>query len=199
MAKPMGIRPTSPCSPWRPGRGCRQRDPRGAARAPRSPGRTTRTTTKRRRRGRRRRRRRGRGDDENEEDEEEEEEDQPPVTAGGLFTRESYPRRELFRPLTMTEKVTEAQAPASASTSARRPRSRAWACSRRGPLRPARTTSSCRATFGSSVQLQAACRDRGRHRGRAGVRLHRLPRRAAASTGPAVIDPMTLEIRARAT
>ncbi|MBP6841282.1 MAG: hypothetical protein KA190_28545 [Kofleriaceae bacterium] len=50
----------------------------------------------------------GGGDDEG--DEEEEDEDQPPVTAGGLFTLKSYPRRELFRPLTMTEKVTELKA-----------------------------------------------------------------------------------------
>jgi hypothetical protein len=33
--------------------------------------------------------------------------DQPPVTAGGLFTINSYPVRELARPLTMTKKITQ--------------------------------------------------------------------------------------------
>lgn len=33
--------------------------------------------------------------------------DQPPVTAGGLFTLKTYPVRELFRPLTMTQKITQ--------------------------------------------------------------------------------------------
>jgi hypothetical protein len=40
-----------------------------------------------------------------EEDEEEDPGDQPPVTAGGLFTMKTYPVRELFRPLTMTERL----------------------------------------------------------------------------------------------
>lgn len=50
------------------------------------------------------------GGDEDEEDEEGEEEDpkdQPPVTAGGLFTLQTYPIRELLRPLTMTEGIVE--------------------------------------------------------------------------------------------
>ena len=33
--------------------------------------------------------------------------DQPPVTAGGLFTIKTYPVRELSRPLTMTQQVTQ--------------------------------------------------------------------------------------------
>jgi len=37
----------------------------------------------------------------------EDEKDQPPVTAGGLFTINSYPVRELARPLTITKKVTQ--------------------------------------------------------------------------------------------
>jgi hypothetical protein len=50
------------------------------------------------------------GDDEEEdedEDEEEEDEDQPPVTAGGLYTKETYPVSEIERPLTITRKMTE--------------------------------------------------------------------------------------------
>jgi hypothetical protein len=48
------------------------------------------------------------GDSEEEEEEEDEDaKDQPPVTAGGLFTMESYPVRELHRPLTMTQKITQ--------------------------------------------------------------------------------------------
>src|SRR5512135_1851910 len=39
------------------------------------------------------------GDDDNADDK-----DQPPVTAGGLFTLNTYPVRELARPLTMTKK-----------------------------------------------------------------------------------------------
>lgn len=41
------------------------------------------------------------------EGEEEDEKDQPAVTSGGLFTIKSYPVRELFRPLTMTEKIVQ--------------------------------------------------------------------------------------------
>jgi hypothetical protein len=37
----------------------------------------------------------------------EDDKDQPPVTAGGLFTINTYPVREISRPLTMTEKVTQ--------------------------------------------------------------------------------------------
>jgi hypothetical protein len=33
--------------------------------------------------------------------------DQPPITAGGLFTMNTYPVREMFRPLTMTEHITQ--------------------------------------------------------------------------------------------
>lgn len=33
--------------------------------------------------------------------------DQPPVTAGGMFTMQTYPVRELLRPLTLTQKVTQ--------------------------------------------------------------------------------------------
>lgn len=33
--------------------------------------------------------------------------DQPPITAGGLFTMSTYPVRELFRPLTMTENIAQ--------------------------------------------------------------------------------------------
>lgn len=49
----------------------------------------------------------GSDDDENEESEEEDDEEQPKVTAGGLFTMATYPLRELARPLTLTEKITE--------------------------------------------------------------------------------------------
>jgi len=44
---------------------------------------------------------------ETEEDQPEEDKDQPPVTAGGLFTMNTYPVRELFRPLTMTQHITQ--------------------------------------------------------------------------------------------
>lgn len=51
------------------------------------------------------------GDGEGEgEGEEEEDKDQPAVTAGGLFTLKTYPVRELFRPLTITEGVTQIRA-----------------------------------------------------------------------------------------
>jgi hypothetical protein len=60
-------------------------------------------------------------DDEEEEEEEEEggdseevdedddtqDKDQPVLTAGGLFTMKTYPLRELHRPLTMTQKITQ--------------------------------------------------------------------------------------------
>lgn len=52
----------------------------------------------------------GGGGEEPGEGEGEEEEDpkaQPPITAGGLFTMKTYPVRELFRPLTLTEKITQ--------------------------------------------------------------------------------------------
>lgn len=50
------------------------------------------------------------GDDEGEEEEEEEEEedpDQPPITAGGLYTKVTYPQGEIQRPLTMTQGILE--------------------------------------------------------------------------------------------
>lgn len=46
-------------------------------------------------------------EEEDEEEEEEEDEEQPPVTAGGLYTKETYPRAELQRPLTITKGMTE--------------------------------------------------------------------------------------------
>jgi len=48
----------------------------------------------------------GKGDEETETDEEVDK-DQPLVTSGGLFTLATYPQRELSRPLTMTEHVTQ--------------------------------------------------------------------------------------------
>ena len=51
------------------------------------------------------------GDDDSGDDEEEEEDrDQPAVTAGGLYTLQSYPTSEVLRPLTMTEKITQVRA-----------------------------------------------------------------------------------------
>lgn len=51
-------------------------------------------------------------EDSSEEEEEEEEEDtsQPPVTAGGLFTLKTYPVREISRPLTITQGITQIRA-----------------------------------------------------------------------------------------
>ena len=49
------------------------------------------------------------GDDDTEEEEEEEDKDQPLVTAGGLFTLKTYPTSEVLRPLTMSEKITQAR------------------------------------------------------------------------------------------
>ncbi|MBA3541137.1 MAG: hypothetical protein H0T79_16110 [Deltaproteobacteria bacterium] len=40
-------------------------------------------------------------------EEEEEDKDQPAITAGGLFNIKTYPIRELFRPLTMTQGITQ--------------------------------------------------------------------------------------------
>jgi hypothetical protein len=48
----------------------------------------------------------GDGDDSGEDDEGDDKE-QPPVTAGGLFTLQSYPINELQRPLTMTQRLTQ--------------------------------------------------------------------------------------------
>lgn len=55
------------------------------------------------------------GDEGGEEECEDEEEcgvdkDQPDITAGGLFTIKTYPKRELFRPLTMTQGITQVRA-----------------------------------------------------------------------------------------
>ncbi|KAB2903253.1 MAG: hypothetical protein F9K40_07240 [Kofleriaceae bacterium] len=51
------------------------------------------------------------GDDSEEEEEEEEEDpDQPPVTAGGLYTLQTYPQGEIQRPLTMTQGIHEMRA-----------------------------------------------------------------------------------------
>ncbi len=62
------------------------------------------------------------GDDEDEEEEAGEDEpteedenpeddkDQPPLTAGGLFTLNTYPQREISRPLTMTEGIMQVRA-----------------------------------------------------------------------------------------
>lgn len=47
---------------------------------------------------------------EDEEEEEEEADEQPPVTAGGLYTRKTYPRSETLRPLTMTKGILEVRA-----------------------------------------------------------------------------------------
>ncbi len=44
---------------------------------------------------------------EDEPEDEEIDKDQPPVTAGGLFTINSYPVRETLRPLTMTQGITQ--------------------------------------------------------------------------------------------
>jgi hypothetical protein len=42
-----------------------------------------------------------------EDNEDPDDKDQPPITAGGLFTMSTYPVRELFRPLTMTQNITQ--------------------------------------------------------------------------------------------
>ncbi len=56
----------------------------------------------------------GAAEEEEEEDEEgaegEEDEDQPPVTAGGLFTKKSYPVGENLRPLTLNKGMVEIEA-----------------------------------------------------------------------------------------
>ncbi len=49
----------------------------------------------------------GKDEPDESEDGAEDDKDQPPVTAGGLFTINTYPVREISRPLTMTEKVTQ--------------------------------------------------------------------------------------------
>lgn len=47
------------------------------------------------------------GGEEEEEEGEEEDTSQPPVTAGGLFTLKTYPVREIARPLTITQGLTQ--------------------------------------------------------------------------------------------
>jgi hypothetical protein len=49
------------------------------------------------------------GDDKEVSDESDEpdDKDQPPITAGGLYTMSTYPVRELHRPLTMTQNITQ--------------------------------------------------------------------------------------------
>jgi hypothetical protein len=49
----------------------------------------------------------GKGGDEEGDEPGEDDKDQPAVTAGGLFTIDTYPVREIGRPLTMTEKITQ--------------------------------------------------------------------------------------------
>jgi hypothetical protein len=53
----------------------------------------------------------GGGDDEESDDTDEEEDpkEQPAVTSGGLFTLKTFPVREIFRPLTITQNVTQAK------------------------------------------------------------------------------------------
>lgn len=47
------------------------------------------------------------GDDTGGDEDNPDDKDQPPVTAGGLFTLQSYPQSELLRPLTMTQHITQ--------------------------------------------------------------------------------------------
>lgn len=54
-----------------------------------------------------------------EEDDDEDDRDQPPITAGGLFTLKSYPVREISRPLTMTQGVTQLRLSAGTDISAK--------------------------------------------------------------------------------
>jgi len=49
----------------------------------------------------------GKADGGEEEDQPEEDKDQPKVTAGGLFTLQTYPVSEILRPLTMTQHITQ--------------------------------------------------------------------------------------------
>lgn len=61
----------------------------------------------------------GGDEDEGEDEGEEEDKDQPAVTAGGLFTLKSYPVREISRPLTMTQGITQARLSAGTDISAK--------------------------------------------------------------------------------
>jgi len=49
----------------------------------------------------------GKGGDEEGDEPGEDDKDQPPVTAGGLFTINTYPVSEILRPLTMTQNITQ--------------------------------------------------------------------------------------------
>ena len=57
------------------------------------------------------------GDDEG--DDEEDDKDQPPITAGGLFTLKTYPVREISRPLTLTQNITQLRASLGTDISAK--------------------------------------------------------------------------------
>ena len=51
----------------------------------------------------------GEGGGEGDDDADSDDKDQPAITAGGLFTMKSFPVRELERPLTITQKITQAR------------------------------------------------------------------------------------------
>src|SRR6476659_788776 len=61
----------------------------------------------------------GEGEDDDGEGEEEVDKDQPDVTAGGLFTMKSYPVREISRPLTLTQGITQIRASVGTDLSAK--------------------------------------------------------------------------------
>jgi hypothetical protein len=63
----------------------------------------------------------GKGDEDSEEGEDDDPDakDQPPVTAGGLFTLATYPVREISRPLTMTQHITQLRASIGTDISAK--------------------------------------------------------------------------------
>jgi hypothetical protein len=61
------------------------------------------------------------GDDSGtEEDEEEADKDQPPITAGGLYNIKTYPIRELYRPLTLTQGILQVRAGLGVDVSAKK-------------------------------------------------------------------------------
>ena len=61
----------------------------------------------------------GGGDEEGEGEDEEVDKDQPAVTAGGLYTLATYPIREIERPLTMTQGITQVRLSAGTDISAK--------------------------------------------------------------------------------
>jgi hypothetical protein len=61
----------------------------------------------------------GDNSDDQGEDEPDDAKDQPPVTAGGLFTLQTYPLRETERPLTMTQGITQLRASLGTDISAK--------------------------------------------------------------------------------